>query len=151
MGHFRIREIMATPVENGVVAWVLWSASVCVGAVEWIFTYRALLLGMVVGALVWEATSPVRRLVGFVVGKVYRKADHWAFLLWRCVERYQRRVSSPEVAALCVSESLWVRFAALFLAPSSVLRKHCGNAEGLGKACLKWLDAHYYSWCVLVP
>ncbi|RLN88841.1 hypothetical protein BBJ28_00023711, partial [Nothophytophthora sp. Chile5] len=105
---------------------------------------------MVVGALVWEATSPVRRLVGFVVGKVYRKADHWAFLLWQCVERYQRRVSSVKVAALCVSESLWVRFAALFLVPSSVLRKHCGNAEGLGKACLKWLDAHYYSWCVLV-
>ncbi|RLN71939.1 hypothetical protein BBJ28_00026747 [Nothophytophthora sp. Chile5] len=143
---------MVEPFVGDVFDWVLWFASACGGTVEWIFTYRALLLGMVVGAFVWEVTSPVRRLVGFVVGKVYRKADHWAFLLWQCVERYQSRVSSAEVAALCASESLWVRFVTLFLVPSGVLRKHCGDAEGLGKVCLKWLDAHcYYSWCVLVP
>ncbi|RLN55348.1 hypothetical protein BBJ28_00011366 [Nothophytophthora sp. Chile5] len=33
----------------------------------------------------------------------------------------------------------------------AVLKLHLGETEQVGQACLRWLDAHHYSWCVLIP
>ncbi|RLN81096.1 hypothetical protein BBJ28_00021649 [Nothophytophthora sp. Chile5] len=138
-----------------VIDWAGWWLALCVSAtvwgLGWVLENRSLLLGAAIGVLSWTVTAPLRSYVSYVASCIYRVAARWAFLLRSCVEGYLYNITSDEALALDAADLRWLRFEALFQTPMAVLKLHLGETERVGQACLRWLDAHHYSWCVLVP